>query len=135
MQIIDPKVVDHAHLPAHAPRDYARKRLIEDFPSLHSHKKEDLDKLDQWRIRVGSGPLAHSVFPRNDFSQWVGKGLQLKGIDFRSRLKLPPVSRGMNAAQREGSWGWRESFLCVKILENSSCPTVNATGTRSLGTL
>jgi len=54
MQIIDPKVVDHAHLPAHAPRDYARKRLIEDFPSLHSHKKEDLDKLDQWRIRVGS---------------------------------------------------------------------------------
>lgn len=53
MQIIDPKVNSNAHLPAHAPREYARKKLIEDFPSLHGKRSFlNLDAMEQRSIRV-----------------------------------------------------------------------------------
>ena len=53
MQIIDPKVDSHAHIPAHAPRDYARKKLIEDFPSLHGKRSFlNLDAMEQRKMRV-----------------------------------------------------------------------------------
>ncbi|KAI1722688.1 protein pat-12 [Ditylenchus destructor] len=53
MQIIDPKVNDNAYLPAHAPREFARKKLMEDFPSLHGKRSFlNLDAMDQRRIRA-----------------------------------------------------------------------------------
>lgn len=53
MQIIDPKVNSNAHLPAHAPREFARKKLIEDFPSLHGKRSFlNLDAMEQRSIRV-----------------------------------------------------------------------------------
>uniref|UniRef100_A0A915DU26 Uncharacterized protein n=1 Tax=Ditylenchus dipsaci TaxID=166011 RepID=A0A915DU26_9BILA len=52
MQIIDPKVNSNAHLPAHAPREYARKKLMEDFPSLHGKRSFlNLDSMEQRRVR------------------------------------------------------------------------------------
>lgn len=55
MQIIDPKVNSNAHLPAHAPREYARKKLIEDFPSLHGKRSFlNLEAMQQRSVRVSS---------------------------------------------------------------------------------
>uniref|UniRef100_A0A915DVW5 Uncharacterized protein n=1 Tax=Ditylenchus dipsaci TaxID=166011 RepID=A0A915DVW5_9BILA len=57
MQIIDPKVNSNAHLPAHAPREYARKKLMEDFPSLHGKRSFlNLDSMEQRRVRQQSRP-------------------------------------------------------------------------------
>lgn len=53
MQIIDPKINSNAHLPAHIPREYARKKLIEDFPSLHGKRSFlKLEAMQQRNIRV-----------------------------------------------------------------------------------
>lgn len=53
MQIIDPKVNSNAHLPAKVPREYARKKLIEDFPSLHGKRSFlNLEAIQQRNIRV-----------------------------------------------------------------------------------
>ncbi|KAL3094754.1 hypothetical protein niasHS_006049 [Heterodera schachtii] len=52
MQIIEPKVISHAHIPAHATRDYARRHLITDFPSLHGKRSFiDLEAIEQRKLR------------------------------------------------------------------------------------
>uniref|UniRef100_A0A183C337 PEHE domain-containing protein n=1 Tax=Globodera pallida TaxID=36090 RepID=A0A183C337_GLOPA len=52
LQIIEPKVISHAHIPAHATRDYARRHLITDFPSLHGKRSFiDLEAIEQRKLR------------------------------------------------------------------------------------
>uniref|UniRef100_A0A915LMT0 Uncharacterized protein n=1 Tax=Meloidogyne javanica TaxID=6303 RepID=A0A915LMT0_MELJA len=71
MQIIDPRVASHAHIPAHAIRDYARRHLIDDFPSLHGKRSFlDLEALDQLRIRP-KGKLGDATDRDKDLDKFL----------------------------------------------------------------
>lgn len=71
MQIIDPKVASHAHIPAHAIRDYARRHLITDFPSLHGKRSFlDLDALEQLRLRR-QGTLGQATDRDKDLEKYL----------------------------------------------------------------
>ena len=94
MQIIDPKVVSNALVPGHAIRDYARRHLIDDFPSLHGKRSFlDLDAMEQLRLRR-QGNLGAATDRDKDLEKY------LKNRDGR-RWDLPPPPKVEDESLRE----------------------------------
>nr|CAD2132938.1 unnamed protein product [Meloidogyne enterolobii] len=123
MQIIDPRVASHAHIPAHAIRDYARRHLIDDFPSLHGKRSFlDLEALDQLRIRP-KGKLGDATDRDKDLDKFLknrdGKPWELAyppKVDDDSLRELDRLRNNIDNLQKVSFYFFLIKIFCLFAL-------------------